>query len=417
MATEGFKKAGPQKIPDGVTLEAGAALVRQGDRALFVMAGGQTKAKLDPVAPVPQGQNEVLLRGSLSEAAEAIHGIINQGTHGFASCRSEPVAPPGFALRCPMARGDGSAWIDVVSRAPKKLLSRSALHVLATREGARAPYAPAALPSRAKGDFTQALVANLNAVRAQGKLSPLRVSTEQAALNERHAGSILGGLEDEKSDRLALGLMAGWDVQGMIRRGNLLALVSSSTGDPGEWLSEALDMPLARSILLEPDQRVVAVGAASAAGRGGIGAVITTYALFESNEHAAEVAQVIDQLNAARARRGLAPATLLRELAPLDAAAARVFKDEQGVEEALQAALNEASGQLNRPAQGAYFEAIDLDALEFPEPLLAPQPPTVAIAVTHHKAPGAAWGQYVVLLVALPGGGQQQARAAAPARL
>lgn len=416
--SKGIRESQPETASTAVRVDAGAALVQQGNRAFFVLVGGRLVADPEPLKPLPAGQNEVWLRGTLTEPAASIEGIINQGSHGFARCtQAEAVAPPRFSLRCLMAKGDESAWIDVLVQPPKKLLSHTALSVLARREGARAAYVSRINEASSRGSFAQDLLGHLNAVRAQGKLAPLGLSSEQSAVNQHHVGAILGGFNDrgDQSDRLALGLMAGWEIQGTVRRGDILALVTSSTSEPGAWLAEALDHPLSRSVLLEPDRRLIAIGAASPSPQLGVGAVISTYALFDSSDHSADVTRVLQRLNEARLRRGLALASLA-ELAPLQAASERVFSGRQGVEEALQGALDTSSAQVGQQLQGAYFEAIDLDSLEFPESLLTGPPPGVAITVTHHKVEGAAWGQYVVMLVVIPGGGQQQARAATAAK-
>ena len=308
---------------------AGAALVRQGDRAIFVAVAGRQEAELAPVAPLAAGVNEVVLRGTVGEPSELIRGLINQGPHGFAECQPvEAVAPPRFALRCPVAPGDESAWVEVVTKAPKKLLARAVLGTLVRREGAKAAYATTITEIRATGNFSQDLLAHLNAARARGGLSPLALSAEQSAVNQHNAGALLSSMYGGSGDteKLTLGLMAGWEVQGLVRRGDLLALVTSSTSEPGAWLAGALEHPMSRSILMQPDRRIVAIGAASPSPQLGVGAVISTYALFEGNDHQADAAQVFRRLNEARARRGLPPTALVTDLGPVLAAADRIFK-------------------------------------------------------------------------------------------
>ncbi len=407
-----------KKAPNSeVAMQAGVAIVRLKDRAVVSMVVGRTTAALEPLAPVKAGVNEVLLRGAVSGPSELVYGIINQGAHGFAPCvPAEPVEPPRFSLRCPMAEGDESAWVDVMSRAPQKIMSRAVLSVMARREGAKAPYVSAVTEIHPTGNFAKDLLAHLNAARVRGQLAPLALSTEQSAINQRLAGSILGADEGDNAERLTLGLMAGWEVQGMVRRGDLLTLIASSTAEPGAWLTEALDQPISRSILLQPDRRVVAIGAASPSPQLGVGAVISTYALFEGNDHEAEVIQVLRQLNKARSKRGLRPVKLAAELFPMKAAASRIFQGKQGASEAISEGLDESSQQSGTSLQAAYFEAIDLEALDFPAALETTPHSRVSITVTHYRPAGAAWGQYVIVIVPLPRVNEESAQLDLPHR-
>ena len=51
--------------------------------------------------------------------------------------------------------------------------------------------------------------------------------------------------------------------------------------------------------------------------------------------------------------------------------------------------------------QGMLFEPVSVDHLILPSQLFANGPMQVAVEVTHHKVPGAAWGQYVVYVFAI----------------
>jgi hypothetical protein len=62
-----------------------------------------------------------------------------------------------------------------------------------------------------------------------------------------------------------------------------------------------------------------------------------------------------------------------------------------------------------RTGQGVHgytLETNDLDQVEVPGVLMTQGPLRMMVGVTHHRAPGAAWGQYVVMIVVLGGGGQ-----------
>jgi hypothetical protein len=71
-------------------------------------------------------------------------------------------------------------------------------------------------------------------------------------------------------------------------------------------LADALELPLGRWLLLEPDRRFVAFGPHVAEGGHGIGAIITPYALADTADHRADARRVFASLAAQRAARSLA---------------------------------------------------------------------------------------------------------------
>jgi hypothetical protein len=330
---------------------------------------------------------------------------------------------PRFELRCPMSANDESAWVTVGTRAPKQLLLRSAAELLYVRPGARAPYAPAATlgsaPVSDSAAFSEAVLGRLNELRRRAKMRPLELAPAQGQTNERAVGPFLTAEmtgNASLTDRIALGLMAGWDVPGTIRRGDFTVFLSSSTGDAATWLAEALELPLGRWMLLEPDRRFVAFGPHIAPGGAGVGAVVTTYALFDAADHRADADRVFAGLTAQRAARRLGPPTRLTNFKTLSAEV-RKFDQGKPMQETLDDILAGAAGPLGRDVHGAVFESTDLDVIPFPAALFAITPPYVAIEVTHRKAPGAAWGQYVIFVITLPRTeGDGDPRAAAPPR-
>jgi hypothetical protein len=68
---------------------------------------------------------------------------------------------------------------------------------------------------------------------------------------------------------------------------------------------------------------------------------------------------------------------------------------------ALDVAMQVAVERTGQGVRGYSLETNDLDKVEVPGVLLTPGPLRVMVGVTHHRAKGAAWGQYVVLVVIL----------------
>jgi hypothetical protein len=71
---------------------------------------------------------------------------------------------------------------------------------------------------------------------------------------------------------------------------------------------------------------------------------------------------------------------------------------------ALHDVLHAAVAHTGAAVQGYVFETNDLTHAKVPDELLQEGPLQIALTVTHHRPEGAAWGQYVVLIVSFPSG-------------
>jgi hypothetical protein len=67
------------------------------------------------------------------------------------------------------------------------------------------------------------------------------------------------------------------------------------------------------------------------------------------------------------------------------------------LDRAMQLTARRTQGMVN----GMVVEANDLEHGELPAALFAPGQPELSLRITHHRAPGGAWGQLVVFAVFL----------------
>ena len=415
-AGEGFAKSIGDKVASGHYL-LGVGASRDGQRTTAVALLARDEMKLEPGTLVADANRRVVLRGAVRGEYADIHALVNRGDFGTAPCISDPqVRPPRFALACDLAPGDAFAWVDVLGRKPGQLLMHELGETIIT-EGDRNAVAYAArhvgppVPVKTAADFARGMLDGLNRVRSSAKMAPLSLAPRQSAENTRLAGTLvdamLGG-DDEVSNRAAIGLMAGWEVPGLIRNGEFfLAAVGSS--DATAWLDSALEHPIGRSTLLEPSVRLIAVGPALPHGGGALGAAVTTYALFDGDDHSAEAARLFQRIAAARAAHGLPAPVRVQGLPEMDAELARVAREGVSPMEALQATMQLAVARTGQSVRGYTLETNDVDHVEVPRELLGRGPMQMLLGVTHHRAEGAAWGQYVVVAVILAGGGRRNA--------
>jgi hypothetical protein len=234
-------------------------------------------------------------------------------------------------------------------------------------------------------------------------MAPLSLAPQQSIENTRLAGTLIESMigdDDAVANRAAIGLMAGWDVKGLIRNGNFF-LAAVGTSDATAWLDFALELPIGRSSLLDPGMRQVAIGPAIPPGGGALGAAVTAYALFETDDHVAETTRFFQRIAAARTARGLPAPARVQGLGEMDAELGRVAREGAAPMDALQATMQVAVARTGQGVHGYTLETNDLDQVDVPAALLTPGPLRMMIGVTHHRAEGAAWGQYVVMIVIL----------------
>jgi hypothetical protein len=245
----------------------------------------------------------------------------------------------------------------------------------------------------------------LNAVRRSAKLRPLMLAAKQSQENARVAGTIFDASitgDAQTRDRAVIGLLAGWDVEGgTIRDGHFFLGAAAPTRDATAWLDAAIERPIGRLALLDPVARQIAVGPAIPQDAPALGAAVTTYALFESDDHAADERQFFRALAAARAARGLPPPKRVGGMDEVRAELADVLRRGKQPMAALSDLLRVAVSRTRSSVNGYVLETTDPSHVDFPPALLRAGLLDVVVAVTHHRAPGAAWGQYVIFVLIL----------------
>lgn len=381
----------------------GLATARSGKRFAVVALLAADEVRLEATPRAVDASRRISLRGVVRSPAAEIGATINRGDFASNACeRDRAVALPQFAFSCRLDDADKAAWVQISVRRNGRLLEDPVADLLAY-EGdpakleykARASGTPAPIASAAA--FAPALLTTLNRVRAAGKLPPLTLAEKQSAEATRLTGTLVDALlhqKDEDADRIVLGLLAGWEVGELIRNGGFFVGQVAATRDANAWLDYALERPMGRVALLDPKARRIAIGAAMPEGASAIAAAVTTYQLFDG-DHDAESARIFARATAAREDAGLAA---LPRLVPaeLRAQADLVREGKREPMAALDAAMHAVAQRMHVGVSGHLVETNDLEHVTIPDVVLRAPAGSVAIEVTHHRAEGAAWGQYVV---------------------
>jgi hypothetical protein len=409
-----------QHLPPGAT-DAGFAFERRHGRAAAVLTYAVVQAEIEPFSPTPGTDGELSFTGRLLGDAQYVAGYVNHGRFGVSPCFVDPTVPrPRFHVSCAIDPKDEVAWIQLVYAQPRRVLSVPFAQVLARREPGKPlafPELPrAGAPVASAEAFSRAVIEELNRVRALADMKPVRLSVAQSATAAHVAGRYFaadtgkGAVEDE--DAIALGLLAGWQVVGLIRDGSFVSTLVPQTRDPLRWLASTLQRPIGRSTLMDERIEEIALGPLLLDNPPAAGAIVVGYRFHNSDDHSSDVRRLLTRAATARRHRHLGPTARLGPMIPImQEELARVRKGEQQPMEALQAVLERGVSHFNANMRGYLLETTSLDALEIPEEVLKQPNLYLEIGVTHHKPKGAAWGQLVILVAFVDYGKEQVALA------
>lgn len=391
----------------------GLGFAQGNGRATVVGYSGVELIKLNRFSPLVTG-NSATLKGRAAHDVEAVLGLVNHGQYGVRMCESDlRVKAPHFSLKCPISAEDEVVEIEVATRAKGRvLLNMDARAQVRKNEEAGLLYELTRYGDPGEVEnaeaFQRAVLKQLNAVRRHAGIRPVRLAPKQSSTNERVAPHYLAAAvegNEDFIDLIALGVLAGWDVRGLIKDGGVYSAFSSGGLDPTRWLSQALALPSGRWALLDPESSRIAIGARVLKPIG-LTALVTTYSFFESGDHAQDEDALFERLARARSAFGVAAPTRIPKGRALQKALDQINKNELSPGEALDQALEGISSAQRRSVSGWIVETHDLDHISFDDSMVRSDSLEVQVGVTHYRAPGGAWGQYVALVVVLGSDGR-----------
>jgi hypothetical protein len=397
-------------LPPG-RLEAGLAYVRKGGRAVVAIAVTQQTVRLDRTPLVPGPDGKVVIRGEALLPAVGLRALVNRGRYGYAECAvSTTEKLPRFAITCDTARDDEVAWLSVSALPPGRVLGTALLEMLVWPSGTASKTYPklARAAAVAQGTSPDEVLQEINRVRAEAKLPPLRVAEAESRTASRLAphyfSALEGGGADGVADQVALGMLAGWDVEGLVRNGHFVSTWLPDATSWAEVVRAALSRPIGRETLLDPTAERIAIGPMTT--ERAHGAIFGTYALFDTYRHDDDLRLLATRITALRAERGAAPPRLVGDLNQAALRAARLVQaGERAPTDALKELMAQASEKLGRSVRGWVAETTSLERGKLPDELATAKSLTLGIGVAHLRHPGQAWGRFVVLIVMIDEGG------------
>lgn len=387
---------------------AGLAIARAEGEALLMLLHYRPLAKLTPAVRTVDTEGRIVLEGTLTFEAEKVDALINRGTKDWSTCVGDPtLALPRFRFVCASTTTDPHAWLSIGAWQHGRLLGKEVARVLVWPSGARATTytASTAVPS---GPATvDAFVERVNAVRAADQLPPLALAPKESATAAQVAPFFFGGTDDATSDKIALGLMAGWDVEGLVTSGSFDAQWTPQP-DSGALVVSMLDTPTGRRSLLSKKASQVAVGLVAEGNT--VGILLSTYTVGVPIDPIEAAKQVVVLLDQARAKRGKGPSQWITNPPDFYTRSAKaLLANESTSKEIGREFMDETVKITHRPVSGLSETVTELADLHFADEVLDHPSPQVLVFVGLQRATGEAWGGYFVIVLLLEGaaGGPQ----------
>lgn len=390
--------------------QVGVAFVREGNRGGFAIVSLKRTGYLDQ-KPVIDAEGKVTLSGEVLEPAANIDAVATRGEFATVECVSAAdVRPPKFRFTCALDPKDAVARVDILGVPAGRILGHTAADVWLSPAGAmpklwKRPQL-SAVPAAANASSIDQLAAAVNAVRAAAGLKPVELELQEsksaAEVAPYYFGALTGSVNEAYADIVVLGLMAGWDVQGIISKGGFTAGYARGDLSVASLIASAVERPRGRAVLMDPDAKKIAIGALVDPEKKGIAATFTTYRVFETATLAEDALKVREALQKPRAEKGLPPTLALPAAQePVASALTRVAHGELSSATAMQRAMQDTVSITNKGVKGWRLEVSNFDNIQWPEELLRGLP-AVHIDVTHVKTDDA-WGRYLIFIIVADG--------------
>lgn len=378
------------------------------DRAVAVMVGAAHTMDLDPSPRQANASGEIRLTGALHDPAVRLVVQVTHGPFGVAQCAVDPeVKLPRFVVDCPLDAGDATATISFGRFEEGRLMGQMAGVVQAWPRADRPTrYAPVIEGTPLPADVAAwgpTLVEAINGRRtALGLESVAHDPAESAGITGLVApfdAAITGRLDPREADQVAMGVMAGWAVQGHVLEGAFAHGMIDGPATVERALADILWLPDGRQALFDVRATRLAIGAARLGGeRAGmlVGAYRTLEEGWRFDLAIADANEVLEALTLARAALDKpAPERLtVVEQSHIPMVGSELRGDK--VQTALGALMATTGQQTGARPAGAALRTTRLDVLSFPPEVL--EADRLAIIVGYGTTEAGPWPPRVILL-------------------
>lgn len=386
---------------------SGVGVVRDGKRGVVVLAWGTPEVELSQPVQLVGTNGSIVVRGRLTKNnVERVDALINKGAVDVAECKTLDVAkPPEFAFECPVDARDVRTTLAVGSFESGRILGSGVATFTLWPSGKALDTweRPADSVEVPKGEFNAQFLGAVNRLRQRTGLpllSEAKLQTVSAmALAPHYFAAHFGEGEALDADRIALGMMAGWDVGTDIVSSGFGNAWLSGSRDLSVFMDFALDDPFQRKAITEPRATLFAIGSIDNVDNA-MGAIFATYVPMGAFDRKDAEEAIITRLNQLRIDRklGLAQWTLWPEDVSAFVEAklkARAWDPDEALQHVLDKTVEVAKGRVT-----GYVQLVDdLDNFQFPPEVLMRSDVNVFLSVGTYRDARWAQSRYVVCFV------------------
>ncbi|MBK9266424.1 MAG: hypothetical protein IPM54_42385 [Polyangiaceae bacterium] len=383
---------------------------RKDKQIVAYVVQAREEATIKPFSLTPDERGEVVIEGQVLQPTQYFNAYVNKGATAVVKCEIDmSMVRPNFRIICPIDAQDDTAWIQLLSVPPKRALGSVFAQALVRKEANVSPKYAAirygdAAPASTPENFTTTVIQNLNKARKEAGLSELTLAREQSKTAAAVAPHYFTSMFDENPnpgqvDTIALALMAGWDVKGMIRDAQMVS-TTAATLDVSRWLTSALEMPIGRHTLFDPNIEQLALGPMIMQDQGMLGSVAVGYRFHHGADHADDEQYLLSRVMQTRKRLNLSPPKRLGGVdAILNEELMRVHQSKQSPVDAMNAVLQRSVESFQQSMRGYAIQTTSLEELTLPDEVLRQPTLHLDIGVTHFKPEDGAWAQYAIIVV------------------
>lgn len=383
--------------------------IGQDDKQLIVsITASARNADINPV-PLRVMDGKLVLEGKLLRTpGDAISARYTEGDYGAGDCAVDTrVALPFFRVTCPLSVADPEAQVELSVGRKSSVYASNLIsqrfwpgaEPSMTWRSAKVRQILTATPPQPAGAPEQ-ILEQLNLVRQAAGLAPHTLSAAQTVTAGKLAAHLLTADQADDEDlknKIFMGLLAGWDVQGQIVDGSFTTQWAGHA-DVSQLLIAMLERPAGRQTLLRKEAGTIAVGSLVQDGR--VGAVINVYNFLPDETHSRRIAQAHQTMDRIRQIQGSSRIIRDNNLDSVgERLAPRVSQGKMTLEEAADSLASECAQAWNQAVGYTYFDARDLTSFSLPPMLLAAAKLNAAIMVTTYRPQGYPWVVYGVVVV------------------
>ncbi|CAN0448709.1 unnamed protein product, partial [Laminaria digitata] len=246
----------------------------------------------------------------------------------------------------------------------------------------------------------QRAIAYVNTIRSAAKLDPLDLAVAHSATAQQVTPYLLEALyedDDETSNTLAMGLLAGYEIDGPIVDGDIHFRVSAD-GDLPALLAEMLASPYGRLSFLSEDASTFSIGTLTQGDA--IGIVALTHEFLPGSTHASRAKRVAATITEGRKLKGKSRfkrSSKLRGTATKHAE--KVQQGKMTFQQASESLATKVSESYNQPVMILTLMLHNLDDFSFHKELMRAKSPEGVIMVAPFQPEGYPWTIYGVTIV------------------